>query len=80
VDLEDLTCEYLLSFQENFGGKCILYGSFDWQNATEFNYKFGSLSTCNFLVYLNVFASIFYALAMGLYHTYALCKKDKTIG
>ncbi|CAH1792071.1 unnamed protein product [Owenia fusiformis] len=68
--------------QTNFGGNCVLYGTFQWKNSSYFDYNFGPAATCHFIVYLHVFVSIVFACGMGIYYSYATymsITKDKSI-
>ncbi|XP_050407456.1 transmembrane protein 179 [Patella vulgata] len=64
----------------NFDGNCILYSDVNWKNATFSTFDFSDKVNCNFPVYFNVFACIFFSLGMFCYFTYAICQKDPNIG
>ncbi|OWF50425.1 transmembrane protein 179B-like [Mizuhopecten yessoensis] len=57
-----------------FEGSCILYGHFDWKNATAFVMTSSAKANCQLPIWINVFGCIFYCVGVGIYSSYALNK------
>jgi hypothetical protein len=67
--------------QAKFDGYCILYADLTWKpDGNTFYATYGAKASCQFPLYISVFAGVIYAAIVGAFHIYAFCKKDPNFG
>lgn len=68
---------FFCDLQNNFQGKCLLYGVVEWKTAGNFAYLPGNISVCEFNIYLHVGIAVLYASSLGAVHVFLLIKERK---